>query len=578
VLSRDILLIAALAFLILIFLEFIYSKVVLKKNYYSLADAVTSINQGVLSQIFGINSLLMLIIYTFVYNHFRIIDFPLESVWAWVIALLIYDFLYYWTHRLGHEFTLFWSNHVIHHSSEYFNLTTAIRQPGVIGIHILFTYLPLAILGVKPQGFIILGIIDLYYQFWVHTECIGRLGILDKILVTPRNHAIHHAVNPSCINMNYGGILIIWDRLFGTYSATTEQLKFGTTKPLKSWNPIRINLETYYLLIRDIVYTKGFLAKLKMLMSRTGERSISAKLRFPIKDFDFIKHRQYIVRNRLSVNVYAIINLLICLCGFFMYLVNFSQISLSQSFFYLLLFLLLAISRGKLLNRDISLNMALMFDMVIIASFATSLAYTVPGMSFNLYKLINIIPIAIVFIGLITKERVNSYNRFLFIGLAFCLAGGILSLLPLQYSIVGFFCYALGYISYGIHFFLSGGKSFSSSLKFLFIPILFSSFILIIMLEYGVALEYVYAAIFLLLIVSWLVAVTLRLSCKHGHGLVNLISSSYFPVVLGSMFILLHDGMIFINLTIINSSLFSGIIMLCYGIGQYFIINYAPND
>ena len=261
-----------------------------------------------------------------------------------------------------------------------------------------------------------------------------------------------------------------------------------------------------------------------------------------------------------------------------MYLVNFSHISLAQSLFYLLLFLLLAISRGELLNRKISLNMALMFDMVIIASFVTSLAYTVPGINFKLYKLINIIPIVIGLIGVIVREKVNSYNRFLFIGLVFCIAGGVSSLFPLQYSAVGFFCYALGYTFYGIHFFLSGGRSFFNTLKYLFVPTLFSSFVLIIMFEYGTSVEYIYAAIFLLLIVSWFVAVTLRLGFKDGKGLVNLISSSYFPLVLGSMLILLHDGMIFINLTIINSSLFSGIIMLCYGIGQYFIINYAANE
>ena len=294
-------------FLLAIIAEATYSNLVLKKKLYSFADTITSLCTGILSQTFRISTILQLIIYKLVYTYCAILHYPLHSIWFWILAVIFYDFLYYWYHRIGHERILFWSNHVVHHSSEYYNLTTALRQPGVLGIHSLFMFLPLAIIGVPPQMYIILAVIDLYYQFWVHTECIGKLGWFDKIFVSPTNHSVHHGVNPYCIDKNYGGILIIWDRIFGTYSDKIEPVKYGTMKPVKSWNPLWINIEVYYSLIRDFICTRTLGQKIKVLTARTGWRSEDALQKFPSVNFDLNSRTLYNPALDVSQLIYVLL-------------------------------------------------------------------------------------------------------------------------------------------------------------------------------------------------------------------------------------------------------------------------------
>jgi len=221
---------------------------VMGKRVYDLQDALTSLNLGTLSQIVGaFAKLLTFGIYALIYHYFSAHLWPTGGLLAWAAALLFYDFCYYWLHRMGHEVGVLWAAHVVHHSSEYYNLSTALRQTSTGPLLSWIFYTPMALIGVPPGMFITVALIDLLYQYWVHTELIGRCGVLDYILVTPSNHRVHHGQNDYCIDRNYGGILILWDRLFGTFAdeRADEKIVYGVRKQLASFNPIWGNLHVY---------------------------------------------------------------------------------------------------------------------------------------------------------------------------------------------------------------------------------------------------------------------------------------------------------------------------------------------
>ncbi len=215
---------------------------------YDVPDAITSLQFGVLSQIAAtFTRVFTLGVYVVVYEYARLFELPADTLWVWVLAVVFYDFIYYWVHRLGHEVNLLWAAHQVHHSSEYFNLTTALRQTATGAFTTWPFYLVMAVLGFPPVVFAVAALIDLLYQYWVHTELVGKLGWVDRVLVTPSNHRVHHGQNDYCIDCNYGGILILWDRLFGTFveERDEEKVVYGVRKPLASFNPVWGNLNVY---------------------------------------------------------------------------------------------------------------------------------------------------------------------------------------------------------------------------------------------------------------------------------------------------------------------------------------------
>jgi alkylglycerol monooxygenase len=199
---------------------------------------------------------------------------------------------------------LFWGGHVVHHSSEYFNLSTALRQSSTSPIFAWVFYAPLAVIGVPPVVFVTVSLIDLLYQYWVHTELVGRLGWMDRVFVTPSNHRVHHGQNDYCIDRNYGGIFIFWDRLFGSFTEELEKEKvvYGVRKPLRSWNPLWGNLQVYHELARAALAAKGGRAKLAVLFSRPGENSADNALQ---AEFDSANFRRYATGTTRDIRLYA---------------------------------------------------------------------------------------------------------------------------------------------------------------------------------------------------------------------------------------------------------------------------------
>ena len=213
---------------------------------------------------------------------------PVDSPWTWLGALVAYDFLYYWHHRAGHRVAVFWAAHVVHHQSEDYNLSTALRQTSSGWLFGWIFYLPMALAGVPPLVFGVVALIDLLYQFWVHTEQVGRLGWFDRWFCAPSNHRVHHAVNDAYLDRNYGGILIVWDRLFGTYAAEDPATPciYGTRGPLRSWNPIRANLQVYAGLARDAWRTRRLVDKAAVWLKPPGWRPPDLVIADPKPAFD----------------------------------------------------------------------------------------------------------------------------------------------------------------------------------------------------------------------------------------------------------------------------------------------------
>ncbi len=176
---------------------------------------------------------------------------------ALVGAMVLWDFLYYWDHRWMHEVRLFWANHVTHHSGERYNLSTALRQPwsGIITVPF---FSPLPLLGFRTATSMRAGQLNLLYQYWIHTEAIDRLHPLaEKVFNTPSHHRVHHGANQQYLDKNYGGILIVWDRLFGTFEPEVRRIKYGLTKNIRTYNPIKIAYHEFAEIARDVTKAKG---------------------------------------------------------------------------------------------------------------------------------------------------------------------------------------------------------------------------------------------------------------------------------------------------------------------------------
>jgi alkylglycerol monooxygenase len=254
------------------------------RNTYRLNDALSSIGLGILSQLTGVFTKAATIgVYTLVHQHAALVDLPVNALWVWLAGLLLYDLAYYWHHRLGHTCALFWAAHVVHHQSEDYNLSTALRQTSSGWIVGWLFYLPLGVLGIPPLVFAVVALIDLLYQYWVHTQQIGRLGWFDRWFCAPSNHRVHHAVNDKYLDRNYGGILIVWDRLFGTFEPEDdrEPCVYGTRAPLRSWNPLWANLEVYAALARDSWRARNWRDKLRVWFMPPGWRPADVAARFP---------------------------------------------------------------------------------------------------------------------------------------------------------------------------------------------------------------------------------------------------------------------------------------------------------
>ncbi len=211
--------------------------------------------------------------YVLVYEHFALIEQP-DSWWMLVPCLFFYDFLYYWAHRWGHTMNLWWSAHVVHHSSEQYNLSISFRQPWFQRLLIFPVFTPMSLLGFAPEVGLVVALIGSLHQFWIHTKFVGRLPrVIEFVFNCPSHHRVHHAVNPQYIDKNYGGMFILWDRMLGTYADEEESPRYGIVRPLGSSNPLWANTHVFVDLWTNMRATPGWLATLGLLFRPPSELS-----------------------------------------------------------------------------------------------------------------------------------------------------------------------------------------------------------------------------------------------------------------------------------------------------------------
>ncbi len=247
-------------FVITVIVEAILT-VKIKLDEYEFKDAFTSITMGLGNVAIGLFTKgLTLALFLWLYQ-FRLFTIPF-TWWTWFILLFAEDFVYYWNHRIAHESRLFWASHVVHHSSQKYNLSTALRQTWTGSFYTFIFWLPLIIIGFHPGMVLVQMSISLLYQYWIHTELITKLPKwFEAVFNTPSHHRVHHATNPQYLDRNHAGIFIIWDKLFGTFEPENEKPVYGLVKNIETYNPVKVAFVEWYNMIKDVFSSKTSMTK-----------------------------------------------------------------------------------------------------------------------------------------------------------------------------------------------------------------------------------------------------------------------------------------------------------------------------
>jgi alkylglycerol monooxygenase len=353
-----ILLIAMPAFLVLVLFEKWYG---VKKGFDTVRnmDMISSLSSGITNVTKDVLGLSIAIIsYDWLVNKIALTHIQ-SSVAVYIIAFIALDFAGYWTHRIAHEYNFFWNNHIIHHSSEEFNLACALRQSiaGIVKIFAIFL-LPAALLGVPPLVVAVVAPLHLFAQFWYHTRHIHKMGFLENIIVTPSHHRVHHAINPEYLDKNYSQIFIFWDKLFGTFQQELPDKPpvYGITRPVQTWNPIKINFQHLWLLIKDAIRTHNIKDKFRIWLMPTGWRPADVAEKYPLYKITDVYHfEKYDTKASLALHVWCWVQL-IALLLFVSYLFgNIARINaLNSSYIYWYgLFVFLAVyAYTELMDRN----------------------------------------------------------------------------------------------------------------------------------------------------------------------------------------------------------------------------------
>jgi alkylglycerol monooxygenase len=445
--ASQIIVLATPVFLLLIAIEFAWGWV-REHNTYRLNDAINSIGLGMLSQISAVFTRVFRIgIYAAAYG--SVAMWHNEAFWTawygWLAALLFYDFCYYWLHRAGHESAIFWAAHVVHHQSQDYNLSTALRQTSSGALLGWIFYLPMAVAGVPPLVFGVVTLVDLLYQFWVHTEHVPKLGWFDRWFCSPSNHRVHHAVNDGYVDRNYGGILIIWDRLFGSFREEDEQCIYGTRSPLNSWDPFWSNVEVYWSLAKDSLHARHWPDKLRVWFKPPGWRPADVAARFPKPAFEMAKIQRFHPPVSRAVAWFGAIQFLVLLQGVALFLWHAERMPLSQSGVWLAVLASGLWAVGAGMQGRLSMLEALLIEAAALATATGALGFTQLHQLFK--PLAMLLAIASVAQRLNLPASRNVFGWLLVAGLACSLAGDCLLMVP-GFFIPGLVAFLLAHLCY----------------------------------------------------------------------------------------------------------------------------------
>lgn len=303
-----------------------------KNSGYRFDDALTNLNIGIGSQAVGIlTKIILLSIYEWVFLTAALWELPMDHPLAWIAAFLAFDCIFYWAHRLGHEINGFWGAHIVHHQSQHFNLSVALRQSWFHSLLAFVMFLPLAVLGIHPYMFVTVAAVNTIFQYWIHTEAIRKMPRwFEFIFNTPSHHRVHHAINPQYLDKNYAGTLIIWDRLFGTFAAEKERPEYGITTTFKSFSPVWANFHFYHELLQ--AGKKLGTIREKIALWFMGPADVGR-----IEGYRPENQREkpegeryndlYTAKTSRAVQVYILVQFVLLSAGLFKYLLHFNELT-----------------------------------------------------------------------------------------------------------------------------------------------------------------------------------------------------------------------------------------------------------
>ena len=258
-------------FILLVTLEAIFDAV-MRRELYQVKDAAASLTMGIGNVVVNLaGKIFVFAIYSYIY---RFAFFKLDPTrwWPWALLFFADDFSYYWAHRTSHECRLFWASHVVHHSSQKYNLSTALRQTWTGTFFTFIFYLWLPLVGFSPVMIMTMQAVSLLYQFWIHTEVIRTMGAFERVFNTPSHHRVHHASNGRYLDSNHAGWLIVWDKLFGTFEHEdmANPPVYGLTKNIHTYNPVRIAFHEWHDIVRDVRHAQDWREALGYILRGPG--------------------------------------------------------------------------------------------------------------------------------------------------------------------------------------------------------------------------------------------------------------------------------------------------------------------
>ncbi len=283
----------------------------------SLCSGITNVTKDVLGLSVAIIS------YEWMYRHWALMHW--QTNWlTYLVVFIVLDFAGYVVHAIDHKINFFWNAHLVHHSSEEFNLACALRQSISVFVRLfVLLLLPAALLGIEPSVIAVVGPLHLFAQFWYHTRHIGKMGVLEKVIVTPSHHRVHHAINPEYLDKNYSQIFIIWDKLFGTFQEELPGVPpvYGITRPVRTWNPIKINFQHFWLLVKDAWRTRNWKDKFRIWFMPTGWRPSDVAESYPVEKindvYQFEKYDTPYSKPFLAWTWFQLLMLLVCISYLF---------------------------------------------------------------------------------------------------------------------------------------------------------------------------------------------------------------------------------------------------------------------
>lgn len=361
-------------FFILMGIELVVERITNKKLY-RLPDAIANLSCGITSQLSGLFLKVFAIgIYQLLHENFNLVAW--DKTWLyWLALFLLADLAYYWAHRMSHEINLFWGGHVVHHQSEEYNLSVALRQSSLQVIWTFAFSLPLAFIGFETLDFALMSAFITLYQFWIHTETINKMGWFELVFNTPSHHRVHHGRDPKYIDKNHAGTLIIWDKMFGTFQEEEERPTYGITKPINSWNAVWANFSHYAEMGKDLKQIPTWSDKVKYLFKKPGwlpEYLGGYRAAPPVNKSTY---KKYDTPSSLTLNLYVLFQYVLCLAGTSLFLFNASKFSLSEKAMITVLISIVVVNCGVLFENRTWVRYAEWIRIVVYPALLAAVIY-----------------------------------------------------------------------------------------------------------------------------------------------------------------------------------------------------------